>query len=593
MVLGRRNGIQIAASRTQRQRRTFRERGENAIKSVATADRKAVGAYYTDGTVADFLARWAVRTADSAVLEPCCGQGVFVRAAAQRLAQLGADSGGSQITAVDVDGAAVPQAVVAAPGARFVVEDFFKTTPEDLGCHDALIGNPPFVRYHLFTGAARWRALAAAAEIGVRVSGLTSAWVPFLLHATRFLKPDGRMAVVAPFEVTYAIYARPFVAYLASHFAEVSLLTFEEPLFPDLNEKTVLLLCDGYGGQSDTIGVAHLNGVQDLAAAQIQADSRISTDGMVDGTARVRLLDAPSDIRELYADLTDDIRVVHLGELARLTIGYVTGDNAFFHLSRAQAVECGLPESVLRVAVRKGSDFSGVGLGLDASDARRLAQEGEHLLFCPEPHDVRQEAVIQYIRSGEAGAGASSRFKARTRSPWWLVPGVNVPDMFLTVFGHTAPRLVANDARVVATNSILVLRLKADDDPHLLAAAACTSLAALSAEVEGHHLGGGALKFEPCEARRWLLPARVDVESGVLLQIDRALRGGDSERATALADVVFLEQGLGLTRQQVAAVQEAAWNLRNGRAKRRQPASTRASMPRTNWSAESSRLGSV
>lgn len=554
----------------------------STIRAVTLEDRKAGGVYYTAAGVADFLAGWALRTAGDCVLEPCCGDGAFVCAAARRLHELGADAVGASITAVDIDGTVRPKVTMAAPGGRLVVQDFFRITPGELGHHDAVVGNPPFVRYHRFAGDVRERALRAAAELGVRVSGLTSAWVPFLLHATRFLNPAGRMAVVAPFEMTYAIYARPFVSYLAAHFGEVTMLTFQQPLFPELNEKTILLLCDGYGGSTDAIGVAHLQSPQDLAETDIRADSQIRAADLADGSARFRLLDAPPETQDLYAELAGHEQVARLGDLASLTIGYVTGDNAFFHLSPGAAAAHGLPESVLRVAVRKGSDFSGVGLGLRASEVTRLGQEGEHLLFYPAAHEACQEAVARYIRSGESGGGASSRFKARARSTWWLVPGVTEPDMFLTVFGNAGPRLVANDARVVATNSVLVLHVKAGLDHHLLAAAASTSLAALSAEVEGHHLGGGALKFEPCEARRWLLPARVAVTRGDLAEIDRALRHGDSIRATAVADAAFLEQGLGLTRQQVGSLQEATRQLRAGRTKRRQPASTRASMPRTN-----------
>ena len=39
--------------------------------------------------------------------------------------------------------------------------------------HDAIVGNPPFVRYQNFTGAARSWSMEAALAQGVRLSGLT------------------------------------------------------------------------------------------------------------------------------------------------------------------------------------------------------------------------------------------------------------------------------------------------------------------------------------------------------------------------------------------------------------------------------------
>src|SRR4051794_39256194 len=50
---------------------------------------KAIGAFYTPQIVADFLATWAIRFTEDVVLEPSAGDGVFLGAAARRLAQLG------------------------------------------------------------------------------------------------------------------------------------------------------------------------------------------------------------------------------------------------------------------------------------------------------------------------------------------------------------------------------------------------------------------------------------------------------------------------------------------------------------------------
>ena len=542
-----------------------------------------MGAYYTATPVANFLATWAIRTATDTVLEPCCGDGVFLRAATRRTAALGGDDGGANLSAVDIEINHEPYGI--APAATILFEDFFRVTPSLLGEHDAVIGNPPFVRYHRFNGETRATALEIARGLGVHLSGLTSAWVPFLLHATRFLRHGGRLAVVAPYELTYAIYARPFVAYIAAHFANVTVLDFEEALFPELNEKTVLLLCDGYGSKTDTIHFAHSASLAELTAVsseRLVADSSVSARDLAAGTARVRLLQAPTEVQQLYAQVAQDPRVLRLGDVASLTIGYVTGDNRFFHMSRARAAALDLPHEAMRLAVRKGSDFADVGLGLTSADAERLADVGDNLLFYPES-DALHPAVTAYIASGEAELGASDSYKARVRPTWWRVPGVQEPDMFLTVFGHTGPRLVVNDARVVATNSVLVLRLN-ERAPHarVLAASACSSLAALSAEVEGHHLGGGALKFEPCEARRWLLPAGEPTPDHVLADIDAALRGGNMGKATDLADRIFLVHGLGLGGEQVSALRRTLHDLRQRRTKRRQSHAARASKPCTN-----------
>ena len=47
-----------------------------------------MGAFYTDAAVADFLARWAIRSPGDKVLDPSFGYGVFLRAAGERLRHL-------------------------------------------------------------------------------------------------------------------------------------------------------------------------------------------------------------------------------------------------------------------------------------------------------------------------------------------------------------------------------------------------------------------------------------------------------------------------------------------------------------------------
>ena len=50
---------------------------------------KLRGGYYTSSEVAAWLCAWAIRHASDVVLEPSCGDGSFLVAAADRFTQLG------------------------------------------------------------------------------------------------------------------------------------------------------------------------------------------------------------------------------------------------------------------------------------------------------------------------------------------------------------------------------------------------------------------------------------------------------------------------------------------------------------------------
>lgn len=73
-------------------------------------------------------------------------------------------------------------ALVAAPGAAVNIDtgDFLLSEPEPR--FDAVVGNPPYVRYQSFSGKERTTAKRAALRAGVSLTNLASSWAAFALH---------------------------------------------------------------------------------------------------------------------------------------------------------------------------------------------------------------------------------------------------------------------------------------------------------------------------------------------------------------------------------------------------------------------------
>ncbi len=148
-----------------------------AERAAPLTERKQNGAYYTDEAVARFLISWARTDSRHSLLDPSCGDGVFLKEALRGSLE-------GRVVGVDISPEATAAARLAEP-AEVVTQDFFSVTTETLGQFDAVVGNPPFVRFHRFAGAARARALEAAKKAGAPLSGLSSAWAPFLVHAAQ------------------------------------------------------------------------------------------------------------------------------------------------------------------------------------------------------------------------------------------------------------------------------------------------------------------------------------------------------------------------------------------------------------------------
>jgi hypothetical protein len=250
-------------------------------------------------------------------------------------------------------------------------------------------------------------------------------------------------------------------------------------------------------------------------------------------------------------------------------VGYVTGDNEFFHFDPHKAEHWGIPKQVLIPAVRRGRSL--LGLRFTVEDWHRAVQSKQagYLLHIDTQSDL-PKSVRAYLRHGES-QGVSQAYKCRTRFPWYRVPHVYHPDAFLSYMSGSTSRLVANTAGVVAPNSLHILRLHVDPklSSDTLAALWQTSLARLSVEIEGHALGGGMLKLEPTEAENVIVPV-TPMRNGFPMrelaeELDLLVRAGRGGMAQARADAMILQAGMGLSRSDCKLLETAAELLRRRR----------------------------
>ena len=531
--------------------------------------KKAHGAYYTPDHVADFLAKWAVRNPTDVVLDPSAGGGVFLFAANTVFNDLAPSSTG-QIIGIELlsDTHKQTQNDLDAGGvnAKLVHANFFQIVPTQLGLVDAVIGNPPFIRYQQFSGDVRNLALARSREAGVELSALTSSWAPFLVHAVQFLKDGGRLAVVAPAELVHANYARPVLRHLCDSFRRVSILAFDKRVFADLSEDTVLVLAEGKGAKHDKFTLSKVSDTRHLAAA-FKTEITLSVPDMSSGAIRMIEYFLSERVRDLYRAVRRNESVQKLGDFANVGIGYVTGANDFFHLSAADAKALQIPDRCLAPVVRSGADLRG--LYFTKRDWQVAANRGtaNYLLRVSAPFTKLPTSVRTYIARGRR-EGIHQRYKCRTRECWYEVPHVHDADGFLTYMSGDAPKVVTNKAGAFAPNTLHVIRMGKNGSMAAqdLAAMWHSSVTALSCEIEGHSLGGGLLKLEPKEAQRVLVPA-LRAESPFSAEIDRLVRLSKSEIVSELIDREVSSK-TGISLNELRLLREGAILLRERRQNR-------------------------
>lgn len=534
--------------------------------------RKARGAFFTPEPIARYVTDWSVRAPADRVLEPSCGEAAFLLAAGRRLTDLGADPRehhlvGSELHAASAE---VAYGVLHAHGLRaeISVEDFLRRPPE--AAFDAVVGNPPYVRYQAFTGDARAHAKAAALRAGVQLSNLASSWAAFTVHAAQFVRPGGRLGLVLPAELLSVNYAAPVRDYLMRSFARVRLVLFDDRVFPGVLEDVVLLLAEGRGaGPTSHCELIQARNAESLAGITDRATARWAP-GAANRWSALYLDDRAA---RRYDDLLAGGLFAPLRTWGETTLGMVTGRNGYFALTGAEVARVGLARREVRRLSPPGSRHLR-GLTLDRAQLDRLDDAGRPTwLFRPD--GTPSVSGWRYIERGES-EGVHTAYKCRVRRPWWRVPYVPPADLLLTYMNADTARLCANPARAHHLNSVHGVYLR-DDVRDLglqsLPLAALNSMTLLGAEVVGRAYGGGILKLEPTEADRWPMPAPelVAARAGALDVVRRPVLALLLERrlldAAALVDQSLFD-GSGLGRDELHELRVARERLHDRRASR-------------------------
>ncbi len=548
-------------------------------------DDKLRGGYYTSSKVAEWLCGWAIQSADDTVLEPSCGDGSFLAAAARRLLTLGAEPTqiahnltGIEIVAAEAHAATERLRLDLGQSADDIVcnSDFFGWWQDsEQPSFDVIVGNPPFIRYQSFPEPHRTRAMTIMGDQGLKPNRLTNIWVPFVVAATASLKPGGRLALVLPAEILQVTYAAQLRSYLTDHFERIDVIACNELFFDNAEQEVVLLLADGAlvsASEDNTCRVA-------LTAADKVVDITDIKPALLLARAEPKTIRHDSekwlkyflDNRQIsfMRALRDAEITTSMSTHASIDVGVVTGKNEFFVVSTEQVEAFGLQgyttPLVSRSVQLKGSRFS-------HDDWITLAAGNDrvHLLnISEEQARTLSEPLRRYIEDGEQKEFHKG-YKCSIRAPWYKVPSLWIPDGFSFRQIYDFPRMVLNESGATSTDTIHRMRSHGAD-PERIIANTYTWLTAASAEIEGRSYGGGVLELEPTEAERLLMPAQLN-GAMPLKEVDKLVRLGRLDTVLEENARIILREQMGLTSDECELLKSIWIKMRDRRNSRRRGA---------------------
>jgi adenine-specific DNA methylase len=508
------------------------------------------------------------------VLDPTCGEAVFLLAAGERLRKLNAGRSirfEQQLSGVDLHQPSLDasSALLRECGldATLVQSDIFDVaTPAQigdvLGWQDAIIGNPPFVRFQDHKGIERRKSISASLAQGVRLSRLASSWAATLVHSAGFLKPNGRLAMVLPAELLTVQYAEPVRKWLRQRFEAVNLFMFERLQFRDAEEQVVLLVAHGQG-PCESFCIVQVDDARDLA--DVHPGDPVGRHPSSEGkwTDLALTVDESRLYKHVKALMTP------LSAYGQPELGTVTGANDFFTLTEVERKKNRIREKHLKKVSPPGTKHL-TGLTFSCTNWEEQKLTGGRVWLLHPDVDTRDRALTRYLQAGESRR-VHEAYKCQVREPWWRPPVVTPPDLFFTYMSHRYPRVITNAAGVTILNSMHGIRLRetapaeaADALPLLM----LNSATMLGAEIEGRSYGGGILKMEPREAAALPVPAAAHLRVAWARLKERrsefnaTIMRGEWWRVVAEVDQVLLRDVMRLDTSDVQRIRDAASVLR-------------------------------
>lgn len=502
--------------------------------------RDVVGAFYTPDDIALFMIdKVGIRSASSA-LEPSFGDGAFLRALRDR------GMASEKVVGCEID----PAACEFALSEQLLDEDgLHKGDFIDYKgghCFDAVVGNPPYVRLRSLKKDRVQSIINTTTKIlGTDIGRESSLWLPFLIKAVSHVGDGGSIAFVLPFEITYVKYARSAWEYLGKNFKTIEVLRCKERLFEGILQDVVLFFAKGKGGSTSTVNYLCYETKHNLVQGISSINESVSLEGICAGD---RVFQEALVDRGFLKSLGSSPYVLSARDEAAFRIGYVCGNKRFFHPDKETIKKYNISNDTLWRSISSSRQLSKTGLYTSANDS------GERLWI---PGQTISDGESRYIKFGEKDK-VNEGYKCRIRDPWWRVPGIQIPDAIMSVFGGI-PRVIVNDDGKVVSNSLLGIYTHTSSS-EMFCETWYSMLTVLSIELQIHFLGGGVLVAVPNEAGSvWKLKSKLG--KGLLLEkIDSCLKAGavmDAYRASdELLKDIFGSDALSLMEKSVNLLRE-------------------------------------
>ena len=522
---------------------------------------KLRGAYYTPPAIASFILHWGINgSTDADILEPSCGDGVFLEQMAKENMLF------HHATAVEYEAVEAEKArAIGLHDSEVINSDFHRFCLDTEQSFDLVVGNPPFIRYQYYDEGQQELAGEIFKKAGLKRSKLTNAWVTFVVGCSLLLKETGKMGFVIPSELLQVTYAQQLRKYLATSFNKINIISFENLVFEEIQQEIVLLLCERTGTGEHLI--EHIE-MKDAEALQQLDPHRLKLP--------TKQIDFHADKWTYYfldkeeLDFLNKVRVdgmPKIGTYADVEVGITTGSNGYFTVPQGVVDMYQLYEYARPMVGRSVQVNSLCFTKADWLQNLANGAKANLLVFTPGAKENGNEGTKAYIENGEQ-QGINKGYKTSIRDDWYVIPSIKLSDALFLRRNNLYPKFVLNDAQAYTTDTMHRVFIKEGLNRKAFVVSYYNSLSFAFAEILGRNFGGGVLELMPSEVEGVFLPYRVE-NAKLFEKVDQMVR----EKKTAdeildYTDKELLQKGMGFSEKETKMARSIWYKLMGRRLNR-------------------------
>ena len=512
-----------------------------------SSKQKLRGAYYTPLQLANAMVSLVAFRDITNVLEPSCGDGVFI----DSLASLNLLNDIPNVTAVEIDygeSEKVSNNYKDNGNVHVLNEDFLDFYQRVYGkqTYDLILGNPPYIRYQYLTEEQRELQSSILTSHGMKSNKLINAWVAFLVACVQLLSENGKIAFVVPAEILQVVYAEDLRLFLSNQLSKITLLTFEQLVFPDI-EQEILVFIGEKGKEEKGIRIIELSNLEDFKKLDLNSNGFQKLKHVKEKWTKYFV--SAEEIK-IIQSIRDDERFKKFSDMALINVGITTGNNTYFSVNKETVDKYEL-SSVTLPLIGRSSHAHGIYFN-DKDWQENIKTDKRAMLigFPDTPYEEYPAKHREYIELGEKNK-ENKGYKCSIRDRWYIVPSIWVPDAFFLRRNNLYPKFVLNQCNAVSTDTMHRIKFYDGVNAENVLLSYYNSISFAFTEICGRSYGGGVLEILPGEVGNIMLPIidGIDEElrNDLLKQIDIVVRNNDDiEKALDFVDQKLLIEILGI-----------------------------------------------